>query len=95
MALAEACGLGDLECPGGVLPAGLVGAGDCAAALAVGVTDGDDPADGDGLGVRDAPADADGMVTAGPVDTPAFWDPLPPGTEAPDRLPSGECPAAC
>jgi len=40
-------------CPGGVLPAGLVGAGDCLAVPEVAVADGDDPADGAGLAVCD------------------------------------------
>lgn len=78
-----------LVCPRGVLPPGLVGAGDGpAVALAVEVADGDDPADGDGLAVRDAPADGEappGAVEANPVGPAAA-----PGADPPDWLALGE-----
>jgi hypothetical protein len=81
----DLCGFGDLVCPGGVFPAGLVGAGELlAVAVTVAVRDGDAPGDGEPptLGV------------AVPGVPPAwFWPPAWPAD--PDRPGSGEWPGAC
>ena len=51
----DLCGFGDLVCPGGVLPALFVGAGE---PLALGVAVADFPGDGDAVGDASAVGDA-------------------------------------